>query len=121
MGNDSKFIREFMNDLDECVKLGKLNEAYVFNQEGVEQNRPQGDENHIKEPIGDKPEIEISGNGVDGKIEEIRKIAIRLLADLDPGINPESYKLVKGIWDSCDKYLIKDQKAPKQQLNNEIK
>lgn len=122
MSKEAREIRDIWNDLNECSKAMKnsatvLNETYVFNK--TPNQRPEPREEEMETPVNADNNTD-KGSGVDEKIEQIRKIAIMLLTELDPGINPESYKLVKNIWDSCDKYLIKDTKSTKQQLNNDL-
>lgn len=110
--DEVKKIREIWDDLIMCQK--SINESYVFDERKLESNDDQKAQNK---------RIDINnenvGGNVDSKIEQIRKTAILLLSDIDPSLNQESYKLVKNIWDSCDKYLLKDNKMQKEQ-NNKI-
>jgi hypothetical protein len=69
------------------------------------------------------PEVkpEASQTNIDDKVKQIRKLSVETLMNLDPTNNQDSYKMIKGIWDSCDKYLLKDNiasKAKEQPENN---
>lgn len=128
MSKDSREIREIMSDIQNIIS-----ESYVFNQ-NQSQQQPQSQlngpkKNVIPEDNGDESQdlglnnqddVESSNDSasIDGEIEEIRKIALSVIMKITPKNSQEAYKLVKGIWDSCDKFLTKDVKDIKPQQNN---
>lgn len=113
-------IREIMNDINSII-----NESYVFNSK-QEEIRPQKQEssiepNQVSPSVPEVNKTNIESGSVDTEINKMRKISIQLLSNLDPSEDTETYKLVKGIWDSCDKYLTKDNiQKPKNNNNNNI-
>lgn len=132
MANESKDIRFLMEDINDIIEKTSLNESYVFGQKPTQQapvrrQMPTEEEeptlNDEPELSNDEPELKDNSQPTDitGKISKIRSVAIHLLADLNPMNDPEAYKLVKSIWDSCDKFLLKGNESPKpQEENNNI-
>ena len=126
MSKEAKEIREIMNDIDQI-----MNESYVMGKTPQQVIPEAGDdagagddangdytnfEGPLPGPDGSSESPYKSVN-IDKEIADMRQLAITLLADLNPLSNPEESKIVKSIWDSCDKFLIKD-KQPKEQNNN---
>lgn len=124
MSKQSKEIRDIMDD----IKGIMLNESYMFGEKSNSEPAQKPESAPISKPesinkipqqnqqkeIGHK-----SSTNIDGSVKKIREIAITLLIDLDPASNPEESKLVKGIWDSCDKFLTNKIKQPEQgEVNN---
>jgi hypothetical protein len=125
MTDQIKDIRSLMDDINDIINKTSLNESYVFGH-GQEENK------NIQQPslekkistdeneniVDNKPNIQQPD--IKNKIGKIRSISIYLLADINPSNDPEAYKLVKGIWDSCDKFLLKgtEELKPKQENNN---
>lgn len=126
MTKDSKDIYEIKNDIIEIMNKAKMNESFVFgDKQTVEKTEP--DPNMTSEMGSIKPETapeakpEASQANIDDKVKQIRKLSVETLMNLDPTNNQDSYKMIKGIWDSCDKYLLKDNiasKAKEQPENN---
>lgn len=125
--NEGKEIREIIDDIKNII-----NESYVFDEQQpqlkVQPNMQQKNQS-INTPIQEDPDNKedfnikgdnLSSNDFDTKITQIRKIAIQLMTGLDPSSDSESYRLIKGIWDSCDKYLIKDSISKPKNNNNNI-
>ena len=135
--NEGKEIREIMDDINGIIQKLSVNESYVFDGKQSQQRVPsqmkqttsrsipmeEEPENHSD--VHSLPDISNKNNnniskGFDERINQIRKIALNVLSELEPSTDPESYKLIKGIWDSCDKYLTKDSIAKPQNNNNNI-
>ena len=121
MSKEAKEIREIMNDIDQI-----MNESYVMGKT-PQQVIPEGGDDIDSNggiPSEESKGIDNSNLGpkksvnIDKEIADMRKIAITLLADLNPLSNPEESKIVKSIWDSCDKFLIKDKQPKEQNQNN---
>ena len=115
MSRESKEIREILNDIDQIIT-----EGYVFGKESNE-IIPENDE--IGEDFNDISSTTSSQIGkpqnknIDAEVKEMRKIALSVIGNLTPMEDPEAYKLVKSVWDSCDKFLTKDTKDVKQPQN----
>lgn len=126
MTKDSKDIYEIKNDIIEIMNKAKINESFVFgDKQTVGKTEPNP--NMTSEMGSMKPETapevkpEASQTNIDDKVKQIRKLSVETLMNLDPTNNQDSYKMIKGIWDSCDKYLLKDNiasKAKEQPENN---
>ena len=130
MRNESKDIREILNDVGDIINKMSVNESFTFgekmpsnqssNTSPIKKQTPNEDINsELELPLNnEKP---VKGVGVGEKVKQIRKIAIEAIADLDPSLDPDSYKMIKNIWDSCDKYLTKDISVkPKEEIKNNI-
>lgn len=132
MKNQSNDIREIMNDINDIINNGAINESFAFGEKtpsiqpqkvaplSMQKQMPTEE---AGPELTSTPETEMSmpDKGVDEKVKQIRKVAIETLAELDPTVDPDSYKMIKSIWDSCDKYLTKDNVAkPKEQTANNI-
>lgn len=133
MKNQSNDIREIMNDINDIINKGAVNESFAFGEKttpiqsqkvaplSMQKQMPTEDVAPELASTPTETEISMPDKGVDGKVKQIRKVAIETLAELDPTVDPDSYKMIKSIWDSCDKYLTKDNVAkPKEQNANNI-
>jgi hypothetical protein len=114
---DSKEIREITNDILQHMKT--IKESYVFGRESQGVIPEEGgldseltDLSSEKQDMG-KPQTK----NIDSEVKEMRRIALSVIGNLTPMEDPEAYKLVKSVWDSCDKFLTKDVKDPKQTQN----
>ncbi len=129
--NEGKEIRSIIQDIDDIIKKTYLNEGYVFNDKPNPNQKPGGNLNPVREepkpitnleqehPISDgQIENKSAGNEIDSEIVKIRQIALTLLANINPLKNPEQSKVVKTIWDACDKFLTKDNQAIKTKNEN---
>lgn len=123
MSKESKEIREIMNDISQIIT-----ESYVFGHKSGEMIPEAGDDDFDfgsteagHQGLSDEHQnSELGGSSVniDNEVKEMRKIALSVVMKLTPDANQEAYKLVKGVWDSCDKFLTKDTKDIKPQQNN---
>lgn len=118
MSQDTKEIRQIMDDISFYIT-----EGYVFGQKS---------QDIIPENDSDIQDVDFSNNelsnsnikpekiektekrNIDTEVNEIRKIALSVISEITPMSDPEAYKLVKNIWDTCDKFLTKDVKEPKE-------
>jgi hypothetical protein len=115
MSKESREIREIMNDINQIIT-----EGYVFGHKSGEMI-PEGDDNPGLDNVGIKhqdSELDRSYVNIDNEVKEMRKTALNVIMKLTPDVNQEAYKLVKGVWDSCDKFLSKDTKDIKPQQDN---
>lgn len=132
MKNQGNDIREILDDMKDIMGKMAVNESFAFGEKmppsqgskpvtsPIEKQMPTEDINSELEPTSNIEEPTKHGN-IDEKVKQIRKVAIETLSDLDPTVDPDSYKMIKSIWDSCDKYLTKDNAAkPKEQNTNNI-
>lgn len=117
---DSKEIRHIMEDINQLIS-----ESYVFGKEDetLESDDGIGDYDLPKKinRINGASGSGVGGVNIDENVKQIRKIALTAITELSPSDNQEAYKLVKGIWDSCDKYLTRDVQSSEQkpkQTNN---
>lgn len=116
MSRESKEIREIMNDIKHMI-----NESYVFGQKNSDLTTEDDDLSAELGGLNDRVSSQSqkgSMGGIDNEVKEIRKIALSVIGNLTPQDDQEAYKLVKTIWDSCDKFLSKDIKDKKQTQNN---
>lgn len=107
MLTEGKELREIMNDIGQSMNK-IITEGYVFNEE---LDDIKSDNESLGKPNTDLPNKinSVSNNGdIDSQIKEIRKIALNIISKITPMDEPEAYKLVKSVWDSCDKFLTKD-------------
>lgn len=136
MSNESKDIRLLMEDIKNIINKSSLNESYVFGEKPTQ--TPGGNLNPVKEEpnLDNKPELvnkeieqgldstkqieDSSKSTIDNDIVKIRQMALNLLANINPLKDPEQSKVVKTIWDACDKFLTKDAvtNKPKPEENN---
>lgn len=119
MSKESKEIREIIDDIGQII-----NESYTFRSNSENNILPENDEINSELEREIKPD-NISLNkpkvgGIDNEVKEIRKIALSVISNISPNDDQESYKLVKGIWDSCDKFLTRDTKEIKTKNENNI-
>jgi hypothetical protein len=128
MSKESKEIREIMNDINQIII-----EGYVFDHNSSKKI-PESDDNDDSIEFGSTEagnpglgnvgikhrdsELDESYVNIDNEVKEMRKIALNVIIKLTPDVNQEAYKLVKGVWDSCDKFLSKDTKDIKPQQDN---
>ena len=122
MSKQSKEIRDIMDDIK-----GIMNESYMFGEKS-EDSTPNPEQIVNKKPENSTPiksedpirnsNTNKSHVNIDESIKKIREIAIRLLIELDPASSPEESKLVKGIWDGCDKFLTNKNKPEEGNENN---
>lgn len=116
---ESKQIRELLEDIKEIQnKLNPLNETYMFGKK--EESLGENDFVEKEEPSFDsmkKDAVTPVGSNIDSQVKEIRKIALSVISNLSPSDDQESYRLVKDIWDKCDKYLTRGEKNEKQAVN----
>lgn len=118
----SDTLREIRNIIDDMKDM--ISENYVFSKDQQPVQRVQSEEVIPEESSNEEipsSQAEIKNEpkntaNIDREIESIRKLSIKLLADLSPIDNPEECKLVKGIWNSCDSFLDKTKK-PKNNNN----
>lgn len=119
---DSKEIRHIMEDINQLIS-----ESYVFGKESETFESDGGiDINDYDSPkknnrIDGALSSGVGAVNIDENVKQIRKIALTAITELSPSDNQEAYKLVKGIWDSCDKYLTRDVQSSEQkpkQTNN---
>ena len=106
MLTESKEIRQIMEDVTQSMNH-IMNEGYVFNEE-LYDVKP---DNNLGKEIDNSHKINPMSNGggnIDSQVKEIRKIALSVISKITPMDEPEAYKLVKSVWDSCDKFLTKD-------------
>lgn len=129
MSKESKDIRAIITDIDMIINESKINESFAFGEKMPSQKpissptQTQLPKEDVEPGLNLDTEIETnpSGGGIDESIKQIRQLSVKALMDLDPTDDPDSYKMIKGIWDSCDKYLLKDNVAkPKEQPANNI-
>jgi hypothetical protein len=127
MSKESKEIREIMNDINQIIT-----ESYVFGHKSGEMI-PEGDDDSLEFGSTEAGNPELGNNGIEhqdselggsyvniyNEVKEMRKIALNVIMKLTPDANQEAYKLVKGVWDSCDKFLNKNTKDIKPQQNND--
>lgn len=118
MSKESKEIREIMEDIKQIIT-----ESYVFDQKSEDVDSKYDELGNgindlpLEKPINSKPQV----SNIDSEVKEIRKIALNVISKITPMEDPEAYKLVKSVWDSCDKFLTKDKdesKKPQNQNNN---
>jgi len=116
MSKESKEIREIMDDIKHIIT-----ESYVFGQKNsdltTEDDDLSAELGGLNDRVGSQEQPK-SGGSIDNEVKEMRKIALSVIGNLTPQDDPEAYKLVKTIWDSCDKFLSKDIKDQKQTQNN---
>lgn len=120
MSKESKEIREIMNDIKQIIT-----ESYAFGGQSDEEFIPEEGDNFNSELDDNLPTNNIHNGGnksetknIDAEVKEMRKIALSVISNLTPMEDQEAYKLVKSIWDSCDKFLTKDTKEVKPQIQN---
>jgi hypothetical protein len=113
MSKEKQIIDKTNNEIEQLLDRISINESYAF-----EEDLPSKSQSSEISP----ERKNISPNyGIDEKIKQIRKISINLLSELNPSNDSESYKMIKGIWDSCDKYLTRNvSNNTESQKNNNI-
>jgi len=117
MSKESKEIREIINDIHQAI--GNLNESYVFNKTNNDIiPEEDGFQNEVTSDISSNRISSPKVKNIDSEIKEIRRIALSVIGELTPMDNQDAYKLVKGIWDSCDKFLTKDNQQVQPKINN---
>jgi len=109
----SKEIKQNINEIKKIsAKFPKtIKEALNFNEaddsiETMDEPTMEPD-NHQEEPIVNKPnepkEMESVGMNVAEFVDDIRKKALRGMAELADNPDDEKYQLLKKIWAICDK------------------
>lgn len=108
-----------MDDIKTITKeiLKTLNESYVFPKNISEDEVPSELKDTDSElPFNEKEvdDVKPSGsNDFDNKIKEMRKSSMIMLAELDPTSEESKYKLMKSIYEACDKFLYSNKSEEK--------
>lgn len=103
---ESEEIRLSLNSIKQ-----RLNESLVFD----ETIKPKNDEAIIsndEETL--EPEPMNDSFDVSSTINDIRKIAITAMVEINPVEDPDNYKLLKSILDSCDRSFSKNNEKNKE-------
>ncbi len=112
MNKDLNNMRTMMNE----IKI--ISESYLFPDKNTERTIKK--EMEIETPEDEMMNNDVESVDVNSKIEKIRKIAISLISELSPATDPETYKVAKTIWDSCDKVLTKGVTNQNKQIGLDI-
>lgn len=107
VGSDD--IRDMLSIINKINS--NLNESYIFNSEKTVENEQEPETEEV-EPIEiESDEVEVEPEGKSEfieKIKEFRKMALDIISSLDLNAQEEEYKIMKTIWDNCDKLTSKN-------------
>jgi len=105
MKSEGTEIREILDEIRKVSDNNKkvLSENYVF---PTNTHVKSVEEEQVPE-LGLKPEMkpETKIDPIKEKINAIRKMAISLMAEIDPTDRADDYKAIRAILDACDKLI----------------